>query len=135
MSQLFVCYSPKGEKFELTRANFRDVTQNYGWTQFPPKGVEAPVEPAPASIPAPAPAAGDTANVDYVAMYAAMDKNALKALIRTNFPDATFDGRASRDDLAALAAELTAAADEAPAGGEGDEDGEDGDEEGAGDEA
>jgi hypothetical protein len=125
MSQLFVCYSPKGEKFELTRANFRDCIQNYGFTQHPPKGVEAAPEPTPAPTPdpAPAPVAGDTANVDYVAMYGAMDKNDLKALIKSNWPDATFDGRASRDDLAALAARLTAEADE-PVEDEGDEEGE-----------
>lgn len=132
MSQLFVCYSPKGEKFELTRPNFRDVLQNYGFTQHPPVAVAAtaPVAPAPAPAPAaPAPVAGDTANVDYLAMYAEMDKNGLKAFIRTNFPDATFDGRASRDDLAELAAQLTAAAD----ADEGSEDGDEG--EGEGDEA
>ncbi len=36
MSKLYTCYSPDGEKFELTRLNFLDATSNFGFTEKPP---------------------------------------------------------------------------------------------------
>lgn len=33
---LFVCYSPTGERFETTRPNFNDLTRHAGWYEHPP---------------------------------------------------------------------------------------------------
>lgn len=125
MAELYTCYSPKGEKFELPRANYLDCIQHYGWTKGPPSGVapvseapapvsEAPVEQAPAATESEqVPAADPEKDADEELDFDAMDKDTLKAFIRANFPDAEFDGRASRETLADLAFELVTKADEA----------------------
>lgn len=49
MSNLLTIYSPDGEKFEVTKPNFRDLTTHRGWSAKPP------VTTAPAAAPEPAP--------------------------------------------------------------------------------
>lgn len=59
MSDLNVIYSPAGEKFEVSRANFIDLLQNAaGWSQNPPLGKvpEAKVAPSVPETPAAPPA-------------------------------------------------------------------------------
>lgn len=42
MSTLYICYSPKGEKFELSsRANYLDCITHHGFTTTPPSGFVA----------------------------------------------------------------------------------------------
>ncbi|USM11592.1 hypothetical protein vBCbaSRXM_147 [Citromicrobium phage vB_CbaS-RXM] len=40
-ANLFTCYSPSGEKFELTRPNYLDATQNFGFTTNAPGAAPA----------------------------------------------------------------------------------------------
>ena len=129
MSDLFVCYSPKGEKFELTRPNYQDATQNYGFTVSPPSAVAVSDEPDDdenADVDTDADENGDeNADADddandtddddaddtdddasdffTVAADFPEDKGEIKDYIEAKFPDAVYDKRMGRDDLIAFA--------------------------------
>ncbi len=131
MSQLYTCYSPSGEKFELSRANFLDCTLHYGFTTNAPGAPAAPI-PAPVEAPAPVESSApeeiiededgedaaldedgedadyaDFANeVDEAEPLTFADKDAVKAFLRDRHIE--FDGRASFDTLVALASNVPA---------------------------
>lgn len=46
MSNLLTIYSPKGEKFEVTKLNFHDLKTHYGWSPTPPSASTAAVAAA-----------------------------------------------------------------------------------------
>jgi hypothetical protein len=115
MAQLYTCFSPEGEKFELTRPNFLDCTQHYGFTTSRPNAVEvvedddAPVEDvvedeAVVGDDEDAPVADDDAEdaiVEEASEIEFEDKDDVKRYLRSQGID--FDGRASFADLVAVA--------------------------------
>lgn len=132
MSNLFIVYSPKGEKFEVTRPNYNDLMKVAGWSNTASLAVAAAtVEPAPApapetpaetpqepAAPVEAPEAPETSETAPEAPKPRLtvedfadlaDKDAVKAYIVETFPEAKIDGRANRDKLIALAIDLAAA--------------------------
>jgi hypothetical protein len=110
MADLHVCYSPKGEKFELTKANYLDCTQHFGFTTTPPSNlpaveaeVEADAEPeveADAEPEAEVEAEAEIEDAEEAA-FDPEDKDSVKAYLRAN--EIEFDGRASLADLVDLA--------------------------------
>lgn len=107
-SNLFVCYSPSGEKFELSRPNFLDATQHFGFTSAAPTekplkaSVKSPLEAAvkePVSIKREV--EDDEQPADEEPAFAPNDRDSVKAFLRKS--EIEFDGRASLTDLVALA--------------------------------
>lgn len=120
MSNLHVCYSPKGEKFELSRPNFLDATQNFGFTTNPPASAEQDEADGAPSAESPVEPTEEVEAVETVEEaeepvseevteapakeelpYDAADKNSVKEFLRSKGIE--FDGRSSLDDLLKLA--------------------------------
>jgi len=132
MSDLYVIYSPKGEKFEVTRLNFLDLQKSKGWTVEPKAETAiaaaeiatktvvdpAPVVPAPEpvetpkTVEAPAPVADEAPKVRAtVEDFADLESKAeVFEYIEKTFPGNKIDGRANREKLVALAIDLAAQA-------------------------
>lgn len=119
--ELYTCYSPAGEKFELSRANYLDCTQHYGFSVSAPSDYVAPEvdeagegegadeeavtedadEDAVDEDAVDEDAATDADDADADAPLTFADKDAVKTYLRDAGVD--FDGRASFDDLVELA--------------------------------
>lgn len=129
MSDLYVCYSPKGVKFELSRPNYLDAIGNFKFTNNPPKdtadadeqpaGLENEVEDEDADEgtvedEGTGDEAEDAEEEDEVAdeppapAYIASNKDSVKAFLRAKGVE--FDGRAGLDDLLKLAEKAEAEA-------------------------
>ncbi|ARK07410.1 hypothetical protein LAV_00010 [Sphingobium phage Lacusarx] len=130
MSDLHVIYSPKNEKFEVSRLNFLDLQKVKGWTLQPKTDTaigaaeaakEAPVTPVTPKVPevaekpAEAPAAPETTPAADEPVKVRLtvedfddlaDKDAVKAYIEAAFPGTKIDGRANREKLVAQAVGL-----------------------------
>lgn len=130
-SNLFTCYSPAGEKFELTRPNYLDATSNFGFTTTPPGTApaaadedeiddlddeeqdeqdEQPADETPADesdeTEADEPVeveapVTEAPAADEAPAFDPNDRDSVKTFLRKN--EIEFDGRASLADLVALA--------------------------------
>lgn len=128
MSDLFTIYSPKNEKFEVTRLNFLDLQKVKGWTLTPKTETavaaveavkEAPVAPVEPVEPATTEQTAETTTENASQADAPVkvrltveefddlaDKEAVKAYIEAAFPGTKIDGRANREKLVAQAVAL-----------------------------
>lgn len=125
-NNLVKVWSPKGELFELSKPNARDLVSHCGFTYTQPIVIVQEAAPAPAPAPAettppvcPAPAPTETpaetpaeepkvrlTEEDFADLE---DKAAVRAYIEATFPGTEVDGRSNREKLIALAIELATA--------------------------
>ncbi|MEQ6333009.1 hypothetical protein [Sphingobium sp. MK2] len=121
MSELYTIFSPTGEKFEVSLANFRDLSTEPGWSVSPiaiaAATVNEPVitetsdetvtdEPVTETDETTTEETAPKARVTVEDFADLTDKADVAAYISTAFPDAKIDGRANRDKLVAQAIEL-----------------------------
>lgn len=132
MSELQTIYSPTGEKFEVTRPNFKDLLRHAGWSASPiavatpevsPVIAEAPVVEA-AKTDASEPAVESEAETETPSENAVEkgprltvedfadleDKAAVVAYISETYPDAKVDLRGNREKMIEVAIALAAPA-------------------------
>lgn len=115
MSQLFTIYSPKGEKFEVSKPNFHDLRTHYGWSPQPPVADTSTVAVATATVepkveePAPDEQVVETAPETDEADAPVDEKSALIAELKDRFGfeadkrQNVIKLRMKRDELAAAA--------------------------------